>query len=391
MRIERSNWEQRTLGEFFDLQMGKTPSRKDLSLWEDGDTPWVSISDMKESRYISDTKEHLPYQTIAECRIPIIPVGTVIMSFKLTIGKTCIVSKPLTTNEAIMAFYPKKGIEVNSSFLAYALSALKWKGNRAVKGVTINKKTISEKNFSLPPIGLQDNIAAELDAIQEVIDGYKDQIADLDALAQSIFLNTFGDPISNPKGWEMKPIKELTIKMSTGPFGSMLHKEDYSADGIPSINPQDIKGNQFSNANIARVNIVKAKELRKYVLDVNDVVIARRGDLCKCAVIREEQKGWLCGTGSFFLTLLDYNPTLFFYCYTSRSIQKYLNDKCIGATMPNLNQGILSSLKLPVPPIELQQRFANKIASIEQQKDLLRQQLADAEMLMAERMQYYFS
>lgn len=290
-----------------------------------------------------------------------------------------------------MAFYPKKGIEVNSSFLAYALSALKWKGNRAVKGVTINKKTISEKNFSLPPIGLQDNIAAELDAIQEVIDGYKDQIADLDALAQSIFLNTFGDPISNPKGWEMKPIKELTIKMSTGPFGSMLHKEDYSADGIPSINPQDIKGNQISNANIARVNIVKAKELRKYVLDVNDVVIARRGDLCKCAVIREEQKGWLCGTGSFFLTLLDYNPTLFFYCYTSRSIQKYLNDKCIGATMPNLNQGILSSLKLPVPPIELQQRFANKIASIEQQKDLLRQQLADAEMLMAERMQYYFS
>ena len=189
----------------------------------------------------------------------------------------------------------------------------------------------------------------------------------------------------------MKPIKELTIKMSTGPFGSMLHKEDYSADGIPSINPQDIKGNQFSNANIARVNIVKAKEFRKYVLDVNDVVIARRGDLCKCAVIREEQKGWLCGTGSFFLTLLDYNPTLFFYCYTSRSIQKYLNDKCIGATMPNLNQGILSSLKLPVPPIELQQRFANKIASIEQQKDLLRQQLADAEMLMAERMQYYFS
>ena len=94
------------------------------------------------------------------------------------------------------------------------------------------------------------------------------QIADLDALAQSIFLNTFGDPISNPKGWEMKPIKELTIKMSTGPFGSMLHKEDYSADGIPSINPQDIKGNQISNANIARVNIVKAKELRKYVLDV---------------------------------------------------------------------------------------------------------------------------
>lgn len=270
------------------------------------------------------------------------------------------------------------------------LSLIRSKTSGSVRA-SLRFKDLASIELPVPSLSEQESIASELDALQEVIDGYREQIADLDDLAQSIFLNTFGDPISNPKGWEMKPIKELTIKMSTGPFGSMLHKEDYSADGIPSINPQDIKGNQISNANIARVNIVKAKELRKYVLDVNDVVIARRGDLCKCAVIREEQKGWLCGTGSFFLTLLDYNPTLFFYCYTSRSIQKYLNDKCIGATMPNLNQGILSSLKLPVPPIELQQRFANKIASIEQQKDLLRQQLADAEMLMAERMQYYFS
>ncbi len=113
MKVDKSKWKQSTLGELFDLQMGKTPSRKDLSLWEGGNIPWVSISDMKDSRYISETKELLPSGTVAECRIPIIPIGTVIMSFKLTIGKTCIVSKPLTTNEAIMTFYPKKGIEVN--------------------------------------------------------------------------------------------------------------------------------------------------------------------------------------------------------------------------------------------------------------------------------------
>lgn len=238
MKVDKSLWGQGTLGDFFDLQMGKTPSRKDLSLWDNGDIPWVSISDMKDSRYISKTKEVLPYNTVVECRIPIIPIGTVIMSFKLTIGKTCIVSKPLTTNEAIMAFYPKKGIEVNSSFLAYALSALKWKGNRAVKGMTINKKTISEKVFLLPALEQQDTIVSELDALQEVIDGYREQIADLETLAQSIFLSTFDDPIDNPKDWNICNLKDIAL-IGTGSTPSRKNLEFYGGD-IPWVKSTEV-------------------------------------------------------------------------------------------------------------------------------------------------------
>ncbi|WP_286334685.1 restriction endonuclease subunit S [Bacteroides caecimuris] len=389
MRIERSNWEQRTLGEFFDLQMGKTPSRKDLSLWEDGDTPWVSISDMKESRYISDTKEHLPYQTIAECRIPIIPVGTVIMSFKLTIGKTCIVSKPLTTNEAIMAFYPKKGIEVNSSFLAYALSALKWKGNRAVKGVTINKKTISEKNFSLPPIGLQDNIAAELDAIQEVIDGYKDQIADLDALAQSIFLETFGDPISNPKGWKTELISKFG-RIVTGNTPSRAISDYYNSQDIEWIKTDNIVKDLLTPTTAYEyLSFEGAKKGR----------IVKSGSILICCIAGSLQSiGRCCLTDRSLAFNQQINAIkcdvnhipLFVYCLIKAS-QQLLIDTASTGMKHILSKSDLSSICLPVPPLELQQQFANKIASIEQQKDLLRQQLADAEMLMAERMQYYFS
>ena len=391
MRVDKTKWTVKTISSFFDLQMGKTPSRKSLELWKNGDTPWVSIADMNGTKFISTTKEMLPMTTIKQCNIPIIPVGTVIMSFKLTIGKTCITNVPLTTNEAIMAFYPKEETQIDNSFLCYALSAIKWKGNRAVKGITINKKTISQKKISLPDFTIQQAIASELDAIQKMIDGYKAQLEDLDALAQSIFLDMFGDPVTNPKGWEKLTLKELTVKMSTGPFGSMLHKEDYDIDGIPSINPQDLKGNRISVENIALVNYNKVQELNRYILHTNDIVIARRGDLSKCAIITQSENGWLCGTGSFFLSLKKLTPILFYYLYTSKSIQKYLNDKCIGATMPNLNQGILSYLKLPLPPLSLQQQFASKIEVIEKQKEQIRLQLADAETLMAERMQYYFS
>lgn len=391
MRVDKSKWEKKTISSFFDLQMGKTPPRKISELWENGDIPWVSIADMKGKKYISSTKEMLSSQTIRQLNIPVVPKGTVIMSFKLSIGKTCITNVPLTTNEAIMAFYPKDGIKIDNSFLSYALSSLKWKGNRAVKGVTINKKIISQKEIKLPPILIQRTIASELDAIQAMIDGYKAQIADLDVLAQSIFLEMFGDPVENPKGWETFLLKDLTNKMSTGPFGSMLHKEDYDKEGIPAINPQNIKGNKISVESISLVNRNKAQELNRYILHTKDIVIARRGDLSKCAIVTQSENGWLCGTGSFFLSFKDLNPILFWYFYTSKSVQKYLNDKCIGATMPNLNQGILSSLKLPVPPIDLQQHFVTQISAIEKQKELYRVQLHDAETLMAERMQYYFS
>ena len=118
MRVDKTKWTTKQISSFFDLQMGRTPSRKSLELWENGDTPWVSIADMSGTRFISSTKEKLSAATIKQCNIPIIPVGTVIMSFKLTIGKTCIANVPLTTNEAIMAFYPKKDVQIDNSFYA---------------------------------------------------------------------------------------------------------------------------------------------------------------------------------------------------------------------------------------------------------------------------------
>lgn len=238
----------------------------------------------------------------------------------------------------------------------------------------------------------QKQIVEELYCLTSIIEKQKKQLEELDNLAQSIFYDMFGDPITNPKGLKMNKVSDLVVKMLTGPFGSMLHKSDYTADGIPSINPQNINNRKIITKDIARVSYQKAEELSKYIVRSNNIIVARRGDLKKCAIVTDKEDGWLCGTGSFMLELnKDIFPILFYYQYTSQSIQKYLNDKCIGATLPNLNQKILGDLKIIVPPFELQQQFAAKIEAIEKQKELIKKSIKETEDLFNSRMDYYFN
>ena len=286
--------------------------------------------------------------------------------------------------------------DIHNKFIMYYLHYYKKVGiiDKLSHGQTIKhftQKGLSKLSFRMPTISEQKGITSELDAIQTMIDGYKAHISDFDELAKSLFLDTLGDPVINEKKWQIKSLSSLCNKMSTGPFGSMLHKSDYVVEGIPSVNPQNIKGSKVVIDGIAKVSYQKAEELSKYYLKENDIILARRGDLSKCAIITLKEQGWLCGTGSFFLHIEEVLPIVFYYQFTSKSIQKQLLEKSIGTTMPNLNQGILSKLMIPVPPIDIQQKFASQIEAIEKQKAILCEQLADAEQLMAERMQYYFS
>lgn len=389
MRVDKTKWTTKQISSFFDLQMGRTPSRKSLELWENGDTPWVSIADMSGTRFISSTKEKLSAATIKQCNIPIIPVGTVIMSFKLTIGKTCITNVPLTTNEAIMAFYPKKDVQIDNSFLCYALSALKWKGNRAVKGVTINKKTISQKVISLPDFTEQQAIASELDAVQEMIDGYKAQIADLDVLAQSIFLDMFGDPVSNPKGWEMHTISSFG-KIITGNTPPKAIEEYYDSNYIEWIKTDNIQKNNLYPT-IASEYLSEKGSLKGRVVSENSILIC-------CIAGSLNSIGRCCITNRRVAFNQQINAIEcniqhdFLYSYwLIKCAQKKFIETASTGMKHILSKSTMSSINLPVPPLVLQQQFAAQVEALEKRKELLRQQLSDAETLMAERMQYYFS
>ena len=257
-------------------------------------------------------------------------------------------------------------------------------------GYSRHYKLLKEIDIPIPSLSEQQSIVAELDKINELISLKKAQLSDLDALAQSIFYDMFGDPIENEKGWEVKKLGEMS-SVKTGPFGSMLHKEDYISNGIPLVNPIHIKDYRVIADMDFTISDEKARELNAYILRKNDVIFARRGDIGRCAVISDKENGYLCGTGSLFVRFeQEVIPQYIMYIIRSSSFIKELISKAKGATMLNLNSTTIASLGIPLPPLSLQQEFAKRIELIEQQKAQVSSTIKDLETLLASRMQYWF-
>ena len=140
------------LKDIFDLQMGKTPSRNNSEYWNTEDYKWISIADLgKTGKYISETKEYLSESAVAESGIKIIPANTVVMSFKLSIGKTAITAEDMYSNEAIMAFHDRHVIDILPEYIYYMFKYKNWDegSNKAVMGKTLNKATLSEVEIDM--------------------------------------------------------------------------------------------------------------------------------------------------------------------------------------------------------------------------------------------------
>ena len=152
-----------------------------------------------------------------------------------------------------------------------------------------------------------------------------------------------------PKGWVWLHLSDAVERIQIGPFGSLLHKQDYVHNGTPLINPSHIKEMAIVPDDGLSVSAHKLSELKKYIMSKNDIVIGRRGEMGRCAVVNEREDGWLCGTGSLFVRFLkSFNAE--FYCHTlrSRRVKDYLSDSSIGTTMQNLNQKILQTVPIPI-------------------------------------------
>lgn len=168
----------------------------------------------------------------------------------------------------------------------------------------------------------------------------------------------------NESGWEEKRLADVVSELVTGPFGSMLHKSDYVRNGIPVVNPQNIIGGQIVSLDKTMVSEKTKSRMEKFSLRERDIVIARRGEMGRCATVNKTQVGWLCGTGSMIIRL---KPTAseryIVQLLQSSTVRKNLEGNSVGATMNNLNQDILLGLKFHLPPIAEQCRI---ITTLEQ-------------------------
>ena len=387
----REGWEYKKLGEIAQVVSGATPKTNIEEYWGEG-YYWVTPAELNDATVVvNKTERQITDKALENTKLQLLPKGTILLSSRAPIGKVAICGVDMYCNQGFKNCICSDAIY--NKFLFYFLKDRKEYLNSLGRGATfkeISKSIVEKVIVPLPPKSVQLDIVAELDQINELIRLKKEQLKDYDALAQSIFYEMFGDPVVNEKGWEVKPIQDLGL-VKTGPFGSMLHKDDYISDGIPLVNPIHMRDYKVVADRKFTVSREKADELGNYILRKNDVIFARRGDIGRCAVISEEEDGYLCGTGSLFVRFtMDISPLYIMYIVRSESFTIDLISKAKGATMLNLNSTTIGMLKLPLPPLPLQQAFADRITQIEQQKTEVQKAIDDLETLLASRMQYWF-
>ena len=379
----KQGWEYKKLGEVCNITMGQSPDGKSINDNEGVEFHQGKTCFGEHTLGVSNLFSNAPVK-LAEAH-------SVLLCVRAPVGYPNITDRKICIGRGLCALYAKE--DIDNKFLFYSLLGKQSHFEKNATGSTfkaISSKVVSNTEIPIPPKSTQLAIVSELDKINELIRLKKEQLKDYDNLAQSIFYEMFGDPVENEKGWEVKKIGDLAI-VKTGPFGSMLHKEDYITDGIPLVNPVHMKDFKIVPDKEFTISKEKACDLENYMLQNNDVVFARRGDIGRCAIVSKTEHGYLCGTGSLFVRFTeDIESVFIMYIVRSESFSKHLVSKAKGATMLNINSNTIADLEILLPPLPLQQLFAQRIEKIEHQKSEVTKAITDLETLLASRMQHWF-
>ena len=361
------------LEELFDLQMGKTPSRSVTEYWESGNNKWISIADLSKcGKYIYDTKECLSDIAVSESGIKQIPANTVVMSFKLSIGKTAITSEPMYSNEAIMSFRDRKLVQLLPEYIYYLLLSKNWDDgtNKAVMGKTLNKATLSKVKVNIHSMQEQQEIVYVLNQATALIELHQQQLQKLDELVKARFVEMFGNPVVNNKGWNVSDLGQLTIKIGSGatPKGG---KEAYQTDGISLIRSMNVHNGKFEYKELAHISDEQAARLENVAVEENDVLLNITG----ASVARS------CVVPTNVLPARVNQHVCIIRCKDS-IMPDFINSLLIddnyqdllwsiagsGATREAITKQQVESLQIILPPISKQEEFSKFINRVDKSK-----------------------
>ena len=354
------------LKDIFDLQMGKTPSRSNLEYWNTTDYKWISIADLtKTSKYIFETKEYLSKSAIKDSGIKVIPANTVVMSFKLSIGKTAITKEDMYSNEAIMAFKDKHVINIIPEYIFYLFKYKNWEegSNKAVMGKTLNKATLSEIEVEICSIEKQRQIVNILDKIMSAVDGRKQELQLLDELIKARFVEMFGDPVSNSYGFPEATLPEL------GELGRGVSKH------IPRNDSKLLGGDYplIQTGDVANAGLYITSYGGTYSeLGLKQSKMWNKGTLCitiaaniaKTAILEFDA----CFPDSVVGFIANEKTNNIFIHYWFSFFQAILESQAPESAQKNINLKILSELKVIVPKKEKQDEFVEFIEQVYKSK-----------------------
>jgi type I restriction enzyme S subunit len=313
----------------------------------------------------------------------------------------CVARRRMTFNQDVKGIVANEAVD--PSYLAYAILAAKPRLLSFVELAghgtgRLPTDRLADMHIRVPPLPEQKRIAHILGTLDDKIELNRRMNETMEALARALFKSWFVDfdPVRAkaagrrpegmddataalfpssfvdselgkiPKGWRATTLGEEAERcggvIQTGPFGSQLHASDYAPEGVPVVMPKDISARRVSTDDIARIREKDAVRLSRHRLRAGDIVYSRRGDVERHALIGGRESGWLCGTGCLLARLGPKWPSPLFasLALDRPESRAWIVQHAIGATMPNLNTGILAAVPFVVAPDSIIAAFARK-------------------------------
>ena len=384
----RKGWEYKKLGEICSSDLGKTLNKsKDVGnmhpylcainiLWD-----FIDLTTLKETCFKDDEIDRYT-----------VKYGDLLVCEGGDTGRAAIWDReePILYQNALHRLRFKE--DIDARFIMYNLWHKKQIGeidNKYSKGVTILhlvKSALLSIPILLPPLSTQLSIVSELDKINELIRLKKEQLKDFDNLAQSIFYEMFGDPVENERGWDVKKIKDIaTEKLS---YGSGASAVPFNTS-VRYIRITDI--NEYGELKDEKVSPNIFDE--KYLLAEGDILFARSGATVGKTYLHKKNENPCIYAGYLIRLRPNEMIVLPYYVYYYTKSNYYKSFICANqrvVAQPNINAKQYGNLDIPLPPLPLQQLFAQSIEQIEHQKAEVQKSIMDLETLLASRMQYWF-
>ena len=259
----------------------------------------------------------------------------------------------------------------------------------------LSVKQLREIKIPLPPLPEQKRIAGILDAADALRAKRRAALAQLDTLLQSTFLDLFGDPVTNPKGWEVVPMPEAVegkYGVKAGPFGSALKKEDYTTSGYRIYGQEQVIAGRFDIGDYY-IDQMKFEKLKACEVKTDDILVSLVGSYGKVLIVPSGIEPGIINPRLLKITPKQSKVTSLFLAkfIQNEATQLKLASMSHGGTMGILNAGLLKQLSVPLPPLPLQQRFAAIVEQVESQKARMRAQLTELDTLFAALQQRAFN
>ena len=371
------SWQMVKLKDCCDVVGGATPKRNVASYWG-GDIPWITPKDISNlnSPFIHEASEYITSAGYKAAATHILPAGTILLTSRAPIGNVAIAGIELCTNQGFKSLIP--GINVHNKYLYHCIKKLVPKLELLGNGATfkeVSKAVVENFEIPLPPFEEQKRIARILDKSDSIRQKREQAIQQADNFLRTIFLDMFGDPVENPKGWKVKPLISLVVgKLQNGAY---FPKDKYSKDGVEMVHMADAFYDVIQRGNLKRVR-ANDVDIKKYSLTHEDLMISRRSlnyeGAAKPSLIPQSDEPLIFESSMIRLTpdkkQID---KLFLFHYLTNPLVKdhFIRKFVTGATIKGINQKNLEQVRILVPPMELQKKFSDIVNMLETYKSKL--------------------